>query len=196
MRVISGLVCVGIILLLAGCSTNSPAVDSRIPISCDLFLNPQSALAAEIAAFDKKPKCEKVFGPEGGYVEAFGAAGTADKTQKAAPGTMIIVYRYYNWNEKLEPLGASDLPDSTDFKVLPDRIPVPLDGAEDGGRVASALLKTAQVTYVCLSSNTINKNGSRSLVEFCRPAATRLDDAGTLNLAQKIAASDLIALIP
>jgi hypothetical protein len=199
-----------LVLLAAGCAQGgsnhgggTARVGTKTALDCAQFLVAGSPFAAEVAANGLEPACEKTIGPQGGYVEAFGLAGAkvtneGDGTGPVDPGaiSLMLIYRYYGWNEAMAPMKPSDLSDASNFRYLPDKIPLQLEGAEGMGSVSTFELAGLPTANACVSANTVNANGSRSRIEMCRAVPKPADDAEVLAMAKTIDNEDFKFIKP
>lgn len=186
--------------LLSACAQQgaSPRIGSTKPLDCAPFIDAGTALAKELAAHPEQANCETRFGPQGGYVEAFGSTsiGARDTTSKLTDRGLIMVYRYFGWDEALAPINGSDLDWDKNFRILATDLPVQLDHVDGLGRVVRFETVTGDVTRVCVSANTRNPNGSRSLIDLCRPIGNLASDADVMAEAKLIAGQDFPAINP
>ncbi len=195
-------------LLATGCAQSgsnhggsNARVGTKTPIDCAQFLVAGSPFAAQIAANGDKPVCQKTIGPQGGYVESFGMAGakaTSDGTGPVDPGaiSLMLIYRYYGWNEAMAPMQKGDLASARNFRYLPDEIPLQLAGAEGMGKVITFELPGLPTANACVSANTVNANGSRSRVEMCRAVPKPATDTEVLAMARTIDREDFASINP
>lgn len=200
MHRIMGILLVGSLLLTAACAQQgaTPRVGSTKPLDCAPFIDAGTALAKELAAHPADASCETRFGPQGGYVEAFGSVsiGARDPASKLTDRGLIMVYRYFGWDEALAPINGSDLDWDKDFRILVSDLPVQLDHVDGAGRVVRFETVRDDVTRVCVSANTRNPNGSRSLIDLCRPIGHLASDDDVMAEARRIAAQDFPAINP
>lgn len=185
-------------LLASGCAQNAAThrVDSTEALDCLPFIDAGTALAAELAAHPDRTNCETRYGPQGGYVESFGSTSLSPRGATSDLKGMIMVYRYFGWDEGLKPIEASDLSWDKDFRVVTRDLPVQLTGVVGTGRVVRFESVDSDVTRVCVSANTKNANGSRTLVDLCRPIGRLASDDAVLAEAKLIANEDFPAINP
>jgi hypothetical protein len=200
MHKIANFISVAGMVLAAACTQQgaTPRVGSTKPLDCGPFIDADTALSRELAAHSERENCETRFGPQGGYVESFGSTsiGPRDTDSKLTDKGLIMVYRYFGWDEALAPINGSDLSWDKDFRVLTTDLPVQLDHVDGFGRVVRFETTTSNVTRVCVSANTRNPNGSRSLIDLCRPIGDLASDEAVLAEAKLIASQDFPAINP
>jgi hypothetical protein len=188
------------LLLTAACAQQgaAPRVGSTKPLDCAPFIDADTALAKELAAHPDQASCETRYGPQGGYVEAFGSTsiGARDPASKIHDRGLIMVYRYFGWDEALAPINGSDLDWDRDFRILVTDLPVQLEHVDGTGRVVRFETVREDVTRVCVSANTRNPNGSRSLIDLCRPIGNLASDEDVMAEARLIATQDFPAINP
>jgi hypothetical protein len=201
-RILLAMLLAGCISSLSACVTkgNHRQVGSTGPLDCTPFIDAGSALALEIASYDNRASCETRYGPQGGYVEALGTTGLAKALETEATkdaNNLLLIYRYYDWDEGLNPVTSDDIKGDKNFRVLTTDLPIDLLGAEGPGRVARfEAAGSKNMTHVCVTGITKNPNGSRTLVERCRPVGKEAGDDAVMAIAAEIATTDFSVINP
>lgn len=201
-HILSAMLFAGCIFSLSACATNGShqQVGSAAPLDCAHFVDAGSPLSAEIATYKDPGSCEVRYGPQGGHVESFGTGGIAKgrETDATRGGqTMIMVNRYYDWDEAIDSTAFGDISDARNFKVLSSDLPISLAGAEGPGRVTRfEASRPRNMTVVCVTGIAKNPIGSRTLVELCRPVGMVAGDHAAMAKAREIATSDFASINP
>lgn len=185
-------------LLLTACAQGvSPASTGKASgkISCDSFIKAGSALAADIAQYSERPKCERKYHPGGEeYIEVY-QLGAFHRGQDDAHQIWSVLMRAYGSLTGAQPgFSEETLEGDKNFRKLSDVTPMQLAGNSGPAQVST--FDIGSLGFVCVDAFTNNVNGSHTVISMCRSLDIGAKDATRQALAQSIALVDMPDVTP